>query len=115
MFPEMEEEFRVEDYPTCEMYALEVDLADEGIAEYFLELERPYGNYETQLFYREIDGPQDQELKPVEAQLVADYYDDKKCVPEPISREKQRERDDEEEKENKEKEREARQAQKELE
>ena len=115
MFPEMEEEFKVEDYPTSEMYNMEVDIAEEGIAEYFLEIERPYGSYTTALYYREIDGPPDQELKPVEPQLVADYYDDKKCVPEPVSRDKQRERDDEEEKENKEKEREARQAQKELE
>ena len=65
MFPEMEEEFKIEDYPTSELYPMEVDLAEEGIAEYFLELERPYGHYTTQLFFKEIDGPADQELKPV--------------------------------------------------
>ena len=65
MFPEMEEEFKIEDYPVSETYPMEVDLAEEGIAEYFLELERPYGSYTTSLWYKEIDGPADQELKPV--------------------------------------------------
>ena len=87
--------------------------------EYSLELERPYGEYNIKMFYKEKqkEGENAQgegyEMQGLDDKFLQYFRDD--CEPEPISRDKQRSLDEQEEKENKEKEREARQAQKELE
>lgn len=55
MFPEMTEEFDVTKYPETQMHMMEVDNIDDNTAEYFLDLEIPYGTYKLQIFYKEID------------------------------------------------------------
>ena len=55
MFPEMGEEFDVNHYPTSDLYLLEVDNEDPELPEYYLELDRPYGTYSVQIFFREIE------------------------------------------------------------
>ncbi len=89
MFPEMaEDEFKDVNFPPSELIPMEVDeLANHH--EYFLELERPYGSYTTQLLFKVKDGElagseQPEPPKEVQEPLLAYFRD--KCVPVPISR-----------------------------
>jgi len=52
MYPEMVEEFGDDKYPATAMHVMEVD-SDETNPEYFLELDRPYGSYELEIFFKE--------------------------------------------------------------
>ena len=118
MFPELQEEFEGQSFPVNELQVMETNLEDEGFVGYNLEMEVPYGHYETKIFFKALAGQNAdegtvEELKPLPDELLKYFSQD--CVPKPISKDQQRELDDQEEKDNKEKEREARQAQKELE
>jgi len=110
----MAEEFGNDKFPANDMHIMETDRIDENHAEYFLDIEVPYGSYNVAIFSKEIDKEGEQKGGETgELQSLPDLYLPyfrNKCVPQPISREQQRELDDKEEKENKEKEREARQA-----
>ena len=92
-------------------------IGDNGVTEYNLELDLPYGEFTPHIFLLEANKNDSSEgagePQPIPQQFM-DFFS-ATCIPEPISREKQQQNDDMEEKENKEKEREARQAQKELE
>ena len=70
MFPEMaEDEFRDSNYPPSELIPMEVDqLASHS--EYFLELERPYGNYTIQVYYQQKEGELASNEAPPEPQPV---------------------------------------------
>ena len=95
---------------------LNEDNDDPDLPEYELELDRPYGTYKIQAFYREKEpqaNGEPQEMKALTDEILTYLRDH--CTPEPISEKEQKELDDQEEKDNKEKERQARKAQKELE
>ena len=93
IFPEMVDDFQ-EDldkglYPASDLYLMETDILENDVTEYALELDRPYGEYTVQIFYRPIDGQQadgngEPELKPLDQQFYPYFRDS--CVPEPISR-----------------------------
>ena len=114
MFPEMQEEgFKDEDSPPQSLLPMEMEKIDDNHAEYFLELELPYGKYKISIHFKEIDksgeyasGDNNNDLRQLEDKFLPYFRDN--CDPEPISREEQKDLDDQEEKENKEKEREAR-------
>ena len=54
MFPEMIEEFGDESFPPSGMHPMETDKIDETHVEYFLELDLPYGSYEAEIYFEEI-------------------------------------------------------------
>lgn len=104
MFPEMLEEFKQED-PQIMKYSnqfieMNEDEGDEGngIVEYFLEVELPYGSIEPQLYFRpnaEGDGAvigDAAEPQPLWGEMQE--YFRKSCEPEPISRDEQQKLDD---------------------
>ena len=55
MFPEMMDEFGESAYPPTEMIPLEVDRIDDTHFEYFLELERPYGECYANIWFVDIE------------------------------------------------------------
>ena len=117
IFPEMMEEFGENAFKTTELIPLEVDKIDDTHDEYFLELERPYGECTANVFFVEIEAQElsDTPIEPTELQRpLLEYYSERR-IPLPISVAQQKELDDQEEKDNKDNERKARQAQKELE
>jgi len=56
MFPELIEEFEGRKFPVNELQVMETNLEDEGYVGYTLEMEVPYGHYETKIFFKALDG-----------------------------------------------------------
>lgn len=105
----MLEEFHNHHYPAEQLLKMEASRDEEtGIFEYELDLEYPYGTFESQVLYRNNNKPDDDdenELKPLidsESQYVFKYFE-----PKPISAEEQRQLDLAEEEDNKRREHEA--------
>ena len=100
MFPEMHEEgFKDEDYPPSSLHPMQQENIYDTHAEYFLELEMPYGKYKIQIFYKEVDksgeyASGDPNTDPIALDdKFLPYFRDS-CEPEPISREEQKDLDD---------------------
>ena len=77
IFPEMMDEFGESAYSPNEMIPLEVEKIDDTHHEYFLELERPYGECSANIWYVDIE-QQEQSETPIEPtalnESLFDYF-----------------------------------------